>query len=730
MKVAEVFFDEPIGHDSVTSVPPADGSLTDNQRIVMDVADVIGTPPPEIGQDFLDLCNRVASLLNVSIERELRSSVSDVKVDIQRIVTPVSPTEEDPSDPAEPVDSPVAIRNAALSYRSAIFSFFDAVTSFIATASNAGLVPPDNPFVVIAGLDAARRNEMSMIVQSAGTEFFPQGNSAYPVKVTAQQADDLVFNMGAFVQLIKAQKQGKIDVDQVAKDSAQIGSFSFSLAGLGSSGDPAVDLLRFIPSADEIRAQKNLELLSAFDFRKRVPRIVFIADYDVLGKRSGAIIGWKRISDASGYVIKKVSVFERAQATLQVTNADLETSRDSVGSYVEKFVSPFYDDIDFKNVCLYLDTGVSTDQMYRYSVQAFQTRMEEQGRIFTVPTSPSSFSLVNRNKVQASLSSLANQYFGDSATGDDVNPWPVLSSQVFGDSRFDWILAAVNFRAALNRGESLSDAKDFSYLGARVSSLFSAMDSGRFVLPTSVDDIISGINSAVSRFGVGQTVSEVFQETGILYYLEGSEPANPDGFNRAGVVDVGRSPALSAVFSAIDPQTTTLDLRVLGENMLSTLNDSGFSSRTEVMGVRPPASSSPVVPSTAQEIVVPDIGASSAVVAQGDIQFLVSLPSKEDSVIDLTNFDGISKLVRCVRLFSDSGPGRGGGMTVAEGVVPQQAQEPPAPPPTGPVFLSTSASGIQGIDNVRSADIVQSPVVPSSGSASRTLSSPKKFRIS
>lgn len=661
-----------VSHDSFVHTPETKLGLTDNQHIVMDIADVMGIPPQYIDDTYLSLCKKVCSLLGISPEitaglQSLAGIQKILPIGIEIVHAPAAAVDED--------DSQVAIMNAALGLRNRVYSFIDDVTSFITHATNSGLVPPSNPFVVISELDAKRRNAMGMIVQNAGTEFMPQGNSAFPIQVDKTTADDIVFNIGAFVQLLLAQKNGTLDLSTVAKRAAaQISSFSFSLDGFGSSGDTAVDLLRFIPSADELRAQKNIELLASFDFSKRVARLVFVCDYIAAGQKLGSIIGWKKIADASGYILKKKNVFDITQQEIYLSNDVLVALGESLRDYVQTFVMSFYDRIDQRNVCLYLDQGVSQDSCYQYSVRGFQNQKQSQGQLFTVASTPNSFVSVTRAKVESTLTDLAKKYFGQSATSDDINPWPVLSEQIFGDSRFDWVLSAVNSRISINRGDAFEDSRKFYYLGARLSDLLTMMDRGLFVVPNDVNAVVTNVNNSISNFGLSQTVGELLSDSGIIYYFEGSEEVIPSGFSRAGTMTVDTSPLLKAVFSAVDTDNAILDLRALGTNIPSILNSSrsaeSFQGNTELPVVTN-------VRAAAQELTVPDIGQISTVVAQGDVQYIGSVPSADDSRVDLMTFEGLSKLIRTVRLFADAGPGRGGGSFISDGVLPPQDLPPP-----------------------------------------------------
>lgn len=672
-----------VSHQAILAAPLVNTSLTANQKTVQDFADVIGVPPVDMGQDYLAKCQRVAALLGLpSVSVPQISQVSTVlemmPIHVERAL-PSSPSRTTPygnvmvpppPSPGTDANGNIAYRGPALSARNNVFGFINKVAAFTAQASNAGLQPPDNPFIIIANLDAARQ----IRAQRAGMP-------GIAIIVEAGLADDLVYNIGAYVELLTAQAQGTLDLDKTTNVSAQLNGFTLSMDGFGSGGNIATDLMRFLPSADEVRAQKDLDLLSAFDFRKRVPKVLFTADYVPTGDQQGMVICWKKIPDASGYVITRRGVFDNTERKIQLSNADLQPAMDHLRDYLKAYFLTFYDTIDDTQVWAYLDQSIAADQYYLYRVQAYQVHNDSKDQIFNVVTNPSTFSSVNQNRLQTTLDGLAKQYFGPSATADDVNPWPLISLQLYGNSQFDWILAAVNSRASVNRNDAADDTRRFSYLGARVSHVIDFMNRGMFVAPKDVNDVVSSVNSSVTNFGVSQTIAEILHETGILYYFEGTEQSKPTGFNRAGTLNVGASPLLSGIIAAVDPETATLDLKSLGTNLPQVLANTQFNNDpAEVTGLKLGQTSvDPNVHASPQEINVPDPSSTTDTLNQGDVDYLNKLPPSDNTIIDLTQYDGLSALVRTIRLFADEGPNRGGGDDVPTGILQ------PAPPPVAVV---------------------------------------------
>lgn len=716
MAVATLQFEPQfLNQDLLLKYPIAKANLSRNQQVITDMIQIIAQPPADessFTSDYLSTAIRVAALLGVpsSVAEEMLHDIQVNDVQDKQFVDPpkVSPTVYLKAQyvpfpygggftvPVPATAYPTVTKNAArvlwnanslvrngvLDARNNMFAFMDKVSSFVARAQNAGLAPPDNPFTVIGGMAGQRQNNIHAITLEA-SKIGGGGNSAYSSNVDTQLADDLVYNIGAYVDLIKAEAAGQIDLSISEENAAQLSSVRVSMDGYGSNGNVATDLMRFLPNAQELQEAADDELLAAFDFRKRLPKILFTTDYepDDSGLK-GCIVGWKKIADASGYVLHRRSILDNTEAEITIANADIETKYAQISDYVKNWIMTFYDTVDQTQIYAYLDTGVPPDGNFFYTVQAYQVRNDTKDHVFNVDTVATQVSPQNRARIEASLLSFAKQDFG-SSDPDSINPWPMISKVLLGDSRFDWILAGVNCRASMNRNDSNTDTRRFSYLGARISHLVQFMDAGTFVMPKNVNDVAKNVSDSITNFGLSQTITEVLHETGVLYFFEGTSPKPADGFNRAGTLSVKTSPFLSAVIAAVDPDAATLDLKVLGNNLPAALANSGFNAQlVDIMHLGGGAGSpTPDLLAQSTPVNVPDLSTTTDQGAQADIQFLSTLSSPDAAVVDLTTFDGISTLVRTIRIFTAEGPNRGGGDAVDQGVYKAPPFAETAPPP-------------------------------------------------
>lgn len=564
------------------AVRPA--GITQNQSTIYDIADTVELPPTDVTKDYVDACVRAAQFLGVPVASAAKAS--DIR------------------------SSRSSFQNVSAAARNNVFDIIDKVNSFVSRAKNVGFSSPDNPFSVVSTF------------VSAGTAMTPD------------LADSLVSDIKTYLDLLQQETDGKIDLSKNVFKAAQLASVSFGLQGFGSLAATSLDLMKFVPDSDLVKQQKAQDVLAALDFRKRVPRVLFTADYRPDSQDRGSLVGWRRIADASGYVLKRHSVFENTDVQFTLSNTDLASSYDNVRDYVKTWVLSFYDNVDENAVWAYVDTTCSPDQYYIYRVQAFQIQNEEKGAIFGVDSIPSNLSFAQRRAIEDQIANVG------------VSPYPFISQQIFGDTSYDWIIAGVNVRKSVNRSDDQSLTRNYSYLGSDTDFLFSQMDQGLFFVPRDVNDVARRINDGVSKFGITQVMTELMQDTGILTFFEGIDPRGPsEPF-------VSLDPSLTSNFvagvvSAIDPETATLDLEAFSANFPKILKGTGVTqTRLNML-----ASASPSIVSRVEavprEIVVPT-GSDDV---QGVQFFDTSISDRK--VIDLTTFDGLSTFLKTIRMFSD-----------------------------------------------------------------------------
>jgi hypothetical protein len=548
------------------------------------------------------------------------------------VVTPVTTTQLSLTNPVTWTANE-ATRAQTFQAVSNVLALIARVESFSQRAAAVGYIPPDNPFTVIAGMNSARGNVFSRIVVSDKT------------------ASDLVYSIKVVINLIDAENQGAVDLTNRKINAAQLSHVRLSFDGFGGSGNPATDILRFLPDADAIKEEQARLALSVLDFSKRVPYILFTMEYSPVhgAPPVGTIIGWKKIADASGYIIKRRRVFSRFETEISLDNETLSKQSSVLLNYVKAYATTFFNNIDDSSIMVYLDTQMYPDEYIVYKVQAYQVQSGEISATLTIDSTPVSLTPSNKQSIKGTIASMDSTFTENNE--ETISPWPAFAQYLYGDSTYDWILAAVNTRASITRGDDRATTRKYSYLNAHSSFLFAQADGGKLVKPSDPNSVIRNITDSVQRYGVSQTIQNLFDETGISYYFEGRDAREDTHFDRAGTESVTTSNLFNVVASAIDPETAIVNLKTLAMNMATLLTQQLLDIGTAVQpGQQSSENAKPV------EIAVPSPEEMTVMQAEGPLQYIVKLGDLRDSYADLTTFDGISKFMRVVRILSDFGP--------------------------------------------------------------------------
>jgi len=643
-----------------TSQSAEDGSI----MIIKDLVNAIQSPPPQVTSDYVNIIARASTFIGNPIEHPNSSATqsgaqatwTDSSFPEQTSSSGGSVTS--PTNNGSSLDSQEKMRNAANMGRNNIFDLINEVNSFIARARNAGFAPENNPFLSLMRINDTR----------VAFEDF---------KITGTDALSYVYSINKYLNLLDAEKSGKLNLDSNSIHATQISSARFSLDGFGGSGDSTLDLSKLLPDADEIREQKVNEALSIFDFSKRIPKMLFTAFYSPDSIPKGVLVGWKKVPDASGYAIKRTSFFDGSVVDYTVTSEDIVKMTDRLSQYTKTWVLSFYDSVKQDTVLTFLDTNVAPDNYYFYKIKAYQLQNDNPGQMFLTDSSPYTFSKAKASEIKQRMLAL------DPTDGENtISPYPLISQAILGTTKYDWLLAALNIRKSIERNDSRTVTRNYSYLSAQIDFILQQSSIGRFFIPRDVNSLQNNVMRSVSKFGVNQILKEILQETGTLFYFEGKDPSDNSLFRNISSVSQNDSGVVSIVISAIDPETLTLDLNSLSTNLPKLIQkdfvgvSDGFSEMTPTLDKR----------QTSSEIQLPvefdgqkDL---TGVIAEDEIQFLQRMGDNE-TILDLTTFDGISSFMKAIRILSDVGPNRGLASTsTATKYVPDpiSLQEPASPP--------------------------------------------------
>jgi len=657
----------PYNPNDFPSTSGREGSDADVSN-ALNLIDSLQKPPPQVTQDYVTIVSHVAAFLGVPLPEDLQKSsnktgaraawTSHTFPEQNGLFFGVNNVNNNVIIGSGP-DSEEKMRNIVNKGRNDIFDVINRVNSFVARAKNAGFVPPENPFSLAMSYNVGRIGFKSINLR--------QGD-----------ATRISSNVLSYIKLLNAEKSGQLNLDRNVNKAAQLSHSSLSLEGFGGTGNTSVDLAKLLPDADAVKEQKAFEALSVFDFTKRVPKVIFTAFYAPSGTPKGVIVGWKKIPDASGYVVKRKNLFDGREARYSLTNDDVKRDTTRLKEYVNAWILSFYDNVQHDYVFTFLDTDVPPHGYFYYTVQAYQLQNEIPGTMFATETVQKTMSAPQRHSLLVSNGLSLQQ-----ADASGISPYPAIAHILLGDGKYDWLLAAVNVRQSINRGDSRTVTREYSYLGANYSFLFSQMDAGKFVVPKSIPDVLKSINDAISKYGIMQVLKDVLQETGALYHFEGKDPSDSNLFRN---VDSGKgtdSGLISIVAAAIDPETATMNLKSLATNLPLLLSHDTTSIREHLQGgstgfgkaTRKTIAKSGEI-DIPQEFDNPDSSR-----AEDEVQYLSRLGNLGDGDVDLMTAQGVGTFMRTVRIFSDIGPNRGDPLFTTPTMYTADPVTPHVPPP-------------------------------------------------
>jgi len=513
------------------------------------------------------------------------------------------------------IDSGISSAQGANIVRSAILSKFDRADEVILVATANGYLLPDNPISTLEKLNKTRRL------------FDPLNLTNQEDYIISQQCIELM-------KIVLAYDAGTITFNR-SYPSAQLSSFNVSTDGMSpQSGDPLSDILGYQPDADFIKRKRALDSLNKLDFSKRKPYLLFTADVITDGKRkNGTILCWGKMRDASGYNITKRDVFSEIDFDkLNLANDDLvKTTNDLMSDNNFKQILSFYDWVHENDVFAFIDTSTHADTVYSYSISGFQNKAPASQFIFDEQMSALYLSPTQILNIQADIENeLSN--FNKSDT-DSISPYPSIAKVIYGEPAYGWIIAGCNVLGSKRRGDSSSETRTLSYIGCKLSTVMKELASSRMFIPNDINKIHDIVASSISSYGVSQTILSILDGTGITMFTAGKD--DPLGFQPTQESLENATGGLNKILSAIDPQSSTIN----PQTMLSTLSahaTAGSKFRYNA------------VPMSQQDSQV-------AIAVTNQPPSLIDVIG--NTAIDLTTYEGISRLIQLIRSIYDFYPG-------------------------------------------------------------------------
>lgn len=508
------------------------------------------------------------------------------------------------------IDPGMTQAQAAMTIKGQILRQFGRVSAVFALGTSRGYVLPDDPTPRFQQINAVRRFQQPIGISD--TEDQNISTAAFELSHIALDFD-----------------AGQITFDR-HQPAAQVASFEVSVDGISTqSGDPLADILGYQPDGDFVKRKRALDALAQLDFSKRKPYLLFTADVVRDGKRQdGTIVCWQKMRDASAYTISKRDVFAMiGLPDITVSNDSLlRTTEDlRVDPHFVQLVS-FYDWLGPNDFLAFVDDQTRANTLYSFSVTGLQTRAPSSPFIFETPTSALYLSTAQADQVRQ-LISTDLQTFGKGADLDSVSPYPAISQVVYGDPSHGWILAGINVLASTRRGDSPDDTRKLSFIGSKATDLLALASAGKLSVPNDIGVIHTAVETAISSFGVSQTILAVLDGTGLTIFISGKD--DPLGTTPSAASLQGSTGALAKILATVDPQTATLDPHVLASNLTT--------------------QTSPAKVAYLARPIVSRLGS-----APAQMPSLSSILG--DTAIDLTTYVGIDRLMQLLRSLYDFFP--------------------------------------------------------------------------
>ncbi len=483
---------------------------------------------------------------------------------------------------------------AAMVVRAIIMERVGEINETLRIALSRGYLLPDSPFPKIEQINASRSLFM-------------------PINMEFNDQVYLLNAASELSEIAKACKDGKITFDR--KPAAQLASYEVSVDGMSpQSGDALTDILGYQPDGDYIKRKRAIDSLSKLDFSKRKPYLLFTFE----SKTGGIVVCWSRMRDASGYVVRRRDVFNAEDLPdVVLSNAGLLESTNELlkNEHFYQALS-FYDWTTPQDVMAMTDDAVSRDTLYSYKISGLQKKAPASSFIFDVPTNSLLFSPALADAARASLAEEARTFRREPSA---MSPYPAISEAVYGDPSFGWIIAGCNILASVRRGDNVDSVRANSYVGSTVEHIFAEATAGRLFIPSDLSKVQAAVESAISSYGVSQTILAILDGTGMTNFVSGKD--DPNGIQATQASVEGSTAGLARILSAIDPETATLDPALI------------------IGGAKPRASKSGST-EIRQSAGGPGLD---AIVAGG--------------VIDLTTYTGIGRLMQLLRTVYDFYPG-------------------------------------------------------------------------
>lgn len=487
------------------------------------------------------------------------------------------------------VDSGTPQQDAAMIIKSAILQKFEKIKNVIVSAAAFGYILPGDPTTALSQINKNRQ---------FGT----------PINDQPQLVDDIA-HLSKIVDEVEA---GRIKFEK-SYASSQISSFEVSVDGMSRNTDDALlNIIGYQPDADVIKRKRALESLSKLDFSNRKPYLLFTADIIEDGKKDGTIVCWQKMRDASGFSISKRDVFletDFPEITFSHSRILEETAKLKLKNDFMQLIM-MYDWLGQDDYLAFVDNSTHGDTLYSYAVSGLQKKAPSNMSLFDVKST----ALLLSDEQTLSLKTLVSE---------GMTPYSALSQLLYGDESYGWIVAGCNVLSSRRIGDQIDKTRTLTLIGSNIDVILLAVQNGKFVIPSSVFDVQTLVESAIQSYGISQVLLSILDGTGLTFFISGKDNADISVATKQSLEN--SSSGLARILSVIDAESATMDTSKLLSALLARNNVAGRYKTIQLF-----ANSKP------QENIEDEI---------------------EKEIIDMTTYIGLSKLMNIISLVYNKFPG-------------------------------------------------------------------------
>lgn len=410
----------------------------------------------------------------------------------------------------------------------------DDITSFVARASQAGVLIAMDPAAKVRSLASTHRFDKDDMPDEGIDYYFDLADALTEVSTLVQREED-----------------GEISLTREPRP--QLSSMELSFQGIDGLPSDIFD-------ASSLKRQQALEKLVLLDFTKRKVRVLFFAEYEHDGIVD-LVVGWKKIRDATGYKVKFRDVINNRVTEEMVPSAKADAPEDDILQFYRSMLAPIVG-VRHKerDVALLSLRKVSRNGLYSTKISAYQRVSSTKNELFRTTLNRLTLSTGQLDELSESIGLFTEQV-------EAVTPYPFLSELLYGDRKYGWVLAGLNVLSAYDRGEDISAVRSYSYLGAKLSDIRTSIQAGKFYVPSDIKEFDTRLSTSFSNFGLSNTLGEILEKCGILMFFDEREGFDVDAPSLDHEAALQETSAVAAILSAIDVETATVDPKMVYTNI-------------------------------------------------------------------------------------------------------------------------------------------------------------------